>query len=286
MALADLMVVMDGGRIRQTGCPREVFERPASAFVARFIGGHNVLPWRDKTIAVRADHCVLGRNGATPGLPGRVSNVEYQGPSIRVALMTNDGIEAAAVLRDSVFNAAPGEPGRRGDALLARRQRASPAPSEPRDGNASAGLHAEGREVAQLRPRSDGWTSATGAAAMADTELHDLTLAEAAALIAGAQAVARGVHARPCWRAPMRSSRSSTPTSPAPARRRWRRTRGGSGDRARQLSRPAAWHPVRGQGHLRHRRRPDLRPLAHLHRSRAAARTRPRSPSCAPPARC
>ena len=44
MALADLMVVMDDGHIRQAGPPREVFERPASAFVARFIGGHNVLP--------------------------------------------------------------------------------------------------------------------------------------------------------------------------------------------------------------------------------------------------
>ena len=57
MALADLMVVMDSGVIRQTGSPPEVFERPASAFVARFIGGHNVLAWKDATIAVRADQC-------------------------------------------------------------------------------------------------------------------------------------------------------------------------------------------------------------------------------------
>ena len=44
MALADLMVVMNERSHRQTGSPPEVFERPASAFVARFIGGHNVLP--------------------------------------------------------------------------------------------------------------------------------------------------------------------------------------------------------------------------------------------------
>ena len=111
MALADLMVVMDSGVIRQTGSPPEVFERPASAFVARFIGGHNVLPWKDATIAVRADQCTLDRNGASPGLPGRVSNVEYQGPSIRVGLVTKDGIEAAAILRDTVFNAHPVSPG-------------------------------------------------------------------------------------------------------------------------------------------------------------------------------
>src|ERR1700731_3065318 len=44
MALADLMVVMDLGHIRQIGTPREIFEAPADAFIARFIGGHNVLP--------------------------------------------------------------------------------------------------------------------------------------------------------------------------------------------------------------------------------------------------
>ena len=69
MALADLMVVMDNGLIHQTGSPPEVFDRPASAFVARFIGGHNVLPWKDATIAVRADQCTIDRNGASPGLP-------------------------------------------------------------------------------------------------------------------------------------------------------------------------------------------------------------------------
>jgi putative spermidine/putrescine transport system ATP-binding protein len=111
MALADLMVVMDGGAIRQTGTPPEVFERPASAFVARFIGGHNVLPWKDAMIAVRADQCVLDANGSAAGVPGRVSIVEYQGPSVRVGLMTNDGVEAAAILRDSVFNAHPVSPG-------------------------------------------------------------------------------------------------------------------------------------------------------------------------------
>ena len=44
MALADLVVVMNQGRIEQAAPPREVFNKPASAFVARFIGGHNVLP--------------------------------------------------------------------------------------------------------------------------------------------------------------------------------------------------------------------------------------------------
>jgi putative spermidine/putrescine transport system ATP-binding protein len=107
MALADLMVVMENGSIRQTGTPAEVFERPVSAFVARFIGGHNVLPWKDRMIAIRTDQCVLEPPGAVPGVMGRVSNVEYQGPTIRVGLTTHDGLEAAAVLRDDVFKQRP-----------------------------------------------------------------------------------------------------------------------------------------------------------------------------------
>jgi putative spermidine/putrescine transport system ATP-binding protein len=43
LALADLIVVMNRGRIEQADTAREVFDRPATAFVARFIGGHNVL---------------------------------------------------------------------------------------------------------------------------------------------------------------------------------------------------------------------------------------------------
>ena len=44
MALADLVVVMNQGKIEQAGTAREVFNKPASAFVAKFIGGHNVMP--------------------------------------------------------------------------------------------------------------------------------------------------------------------------------------------------------------------------------------------------
>lgn len=43
MALADVMAVMDQGRFLQMGPPREIFERPLSAKVARFIGRGTVL---------------------------------------------------------------------------------------------------------------------------------------------------------------------------------------------------------------------------------------------------
>src|SRR6185369_3248374 len=38
MSLADRIVVMEGGRIRQIGSPAEVYDRPADLFVASFVG--------------------------------------------------------------------------------------------------------------------------------------------------------------------------------------------------------------------------------------------------------
>ena len=111
MALADLMVVMDGGRIRQAGSPRDVFERPASAFVARFIGGHNVVKWGGGLLAVRADACRLAQPGGDPkessGVDGEVSSVEYQGPTVRVGIRAADGSDYAALISDRTFHATP-----------------------------------------------------------------------------------------------------------------------------------------------------------------------------------
>ena len=46
MTTADLIVVMNHGRVEQAGTPEAIFERPASAFVARFLGGTNILEGR------------------------------------------------------------------------------------------------------------------------------------------------------------------------------------------------------------------------------------------------
>src|SRR5580765_2337392 len=43
MTTADLIAVMNGGRIDQLGSPEDIYARPESEFVARFIGGSNIL---------------------------------------------------------------------------------------------------------------------------------------------------------------------------------------------------------------------------------------------------
>ena len=111
MAMADLMVVMEDGHIRQVGSPREVFERPVSPFVARFIGNHNVITVPTGKVAVRADKCRLGTPNGGPFVSGHVTAVEYQGATVRVALATEPGDEASAIVGDSDFHAAPVEAG-------------------------------------------------------------------------------------------------------------------------------------------------------------------------------
>ena len=111
MALADLMVVMQDGHIRQAAHPREVFERPVSPFIARFIGSHNVLNIARGPVAVRADRCRLGPAGDGPHVNGQVIAVEYQGAMVRVALKTDSGDEVSALVPDQVFYREPTEPG-------------------------------------------------------------------------------------------------------------------------------------------------------------------------------
>lgn len=61
MALADRIVVMNGGRIEQAASPEELYSRPATRFVAEFIGINNIIPREGQPpIAVRPEAIVLG----------------------------------------------------------------------------------------------------------------------------------------------------------------------------------------------------------------------------------
>ncbi|ACL55147.1 ABC transporter ATP-binding protein [Methylobacterium nodulans] len=116
MALADLVVVMNGGRIEQAADPRTVFERPATAFVARFIGGHNVIALPDHRIAVRADRMLLGPEAGPDAVPARVVAVEYQGSAVHLGLEAPDlATDAAApllaIVSDRAFAERPLAPG-------------------------------------------------------------------------------------------------------------------------------------------------------------------------------
>jgi putative spermidine/putrescine transport system ATP-binding protein len=107
LALADEIVVMNNAVIEQAGTAREVWAKPRTEFVARFIGGHNVIHLPDGKATVRADAVGI----AEGGLPATVTAVEYQGASVAVSARTESGDEVLALMPEAAFFAAPKSPG-------------------------------------------------------------------------------------------------------------------------------------------------------------------------------
>ncbi len=96
LTLADRVVVFDAGRVEQAGPPREVYERPATPFVAGFVGTSNLLLpdlarallGRDGTWSVRPEKIRLtGAGAAAPDgattATGTVAEVVYTGATTR-----------------------------------------------------------------------------------------------------------------------------------------------------------------------------------------------------------
>ena len=111
MALADTMVVMNMGRIEQIGSPREVFDRPVSEFVARFMGGHNILDTPAGRFAVRSDKIRIADAGqaiSAPLLPAKLIDLEYQGSHCVLSFATSQSAEKqlSVLLPESGFDSA------------------------------------------------------------------------------------------------------------------------------------------------------------------------------------
>lgn len=109
MALADTMVVMNHGVIEQMGSPHEIYNRPVSEFVARFMGGHNVLSTDSGKISVRTDHMQLATDvsGLCDGATNKravITDIEYQGTYLLVGLQNpGENISASATAELSVM---------------------------------------------------------------------------------------------------------------------------------------------------------------------------------------
>jgi putative spermidine/putrescine transport system ATP-binding protein len=155
IALADLVVVMDQGRIEQAGSAQAIYNEPQSAYVARFMGGQNVLSGKVTTVAdgqatllsVQGDrfalpfpgtadvagtlvHCAVrrdriqlekdgatGRSGQVNALTGEVHAIEYQGSYVKVTLDVPGWPAFVANVPDDRFFAMPVDIG---DGVLAR----------------------------------------------------------------------------------------------------------------------------------------------------------------------
>src|SRR3954454_5092340 len=124
MTTADTIVVMNRGRVEQVGSPEDIYQRPRSEFVARFIGGTNILrgrrigadlvdcgavvlrcgqgepaPGGETAVSVRFHDITLSPESATPleSVPneatGRVVRQSYLGPYRDYLVTLRDGTE-------------------------------------------------------------------------------------------------------------------------------------------------------------------------------------------------
>jgi spermidine/putrescine transport system ATP-binding protein len=115
MTMADTIAVMRAGKVEQLGPPAELYERPATAFVAGFLGASNLLPGTiegsdairldDGTLlrasvdgrsgevaaGVRPEKITIGAGGGANELPGTISETAYIGVATQVVVRTAAG---------------------------------------------------------------------------------------------------------------------------------------------------------------------------------------------------
>jgi putative spermidine/putrescine transport system ATP-binding protein len=102
LTMSDRLAVFDRGRIEQIGSPAEVYEKPASAFVAGFVGVSNVVERGGKRFAVRPEKIHMTEAGAAArrgshAETGRIRDVVYAGMVTRYVVELDDGGELQVV---------------------------------------------------------------------------------------------------------------------------------------------------------------------------------------------
>jgi spermidine/putrescine transport system ATP-binding protein len=98
LAMSDRIAVMNGGQVEQVGTPREIYETPASAFVADFVGTVNVLDIGAGEISVRPERIRIMREGGK--LDGVVADVVYLGVYRQFHVDTSAGRVVSVRLAD------------------------------------------------------------------------------------------------------------------------------------------------------------------------------------------
>jgi spermidine/putrescine transport system ATP-binding protein len=115
MTMADQIAVMNQGHVEQLGPPEELYERPATAFVAGFLGISNLLPGvvegggavrldegtvvqaqvngKSGPVAagVRPEKITLGEGGGQNRLPGKIAESAYIGVATQLVVETPAG---------------------------------------------------------------------------------------------------------------------------------------------------------------------------------------------------
>ena len=103
LTMADLVIVMDAGRVRQLGAPMQVYRDPANAFVAGFIGNSNLMPCtlhEDRAITVFGHRVLLAPEDRVKCAPGAAAVLSVRPEDVRLG-SPDEGVRARVIfIRD------------------------------------------------------------------------------------------------------------------------------------------------------------------------------------------
>jgi putative spermidine/putrescine transport system ATP-binding protein len=104
LTMSDRVAVFADGRIEQVGTPAEVYERPATEFVAGFVGVSNILERDGRRVSIRPERIRIGEDGE----PGTIAGVVFVGAFIRVEVELERGERLTVVRANDGSSVEPG----------------------------------------------------------------------------------------------------------------------------------------------------------------------------------
>ncbi len=105
LTMSDRIAVFNRGRIEQVGGPAEMYERPATEFVAGFIGTSNILERDGRRFLVRPEKIRMHEGSQGGGEPGVVRAAVYLGPVTRTIVALDGGGELQVVQQNLELSA-------------------------------------------------------------------------------------------------------------------------------------------------------------------------------------
>lgn len=99
MSISDRIIVMNKGKIEQTGIPEDIYDNPASKFTAEFIGEMNFIKKDKEIIAARPENVILSKENET-GFTGSIDNIMILGHFTEISVNTESGNIKAFLQRE------------------------------------------------------------------------------------------------------------------------------------------------------------------------------------------
>jgi putative spermidine/putrescine transport system ATP-binding protein len=96
LTMSDRVAIFNTGRIEQVGTPTEVYDKPATEFVAGFVGTSNIVERGGRRICIRPERIAIDGSGE----PGTIGDVVFVGAFTRYLVDTDAG-ERLTVVRQS-----------------------------------------------------------------------------------------------------------------------------------------------------------------------------------------